>query len=932
MERLAAPRYTPRMIRSDPPQVRVRLPEAPALVAGAGGAAWVSPAGEVETLPLDRAAARLAVSPPPLVCHARATAVRLGTSRFDAHDLLELFAFVRPARFCVPTPRGLAEALGLPLPATPEQAAASLFSAATELLGELARLNSAARQSARTVAWAMARGGWLWGGAVLAALGLEEDTPPRSLAAGLRVWMRLPEWKEHTAEPPAGDWPVEAVEARARLMRLLGTTAEDRPQQTDYASHVAAAFAPRERADEPAFVIAEAGTGVGKTVGYIAPASVWVEKNSAPVWISTYTRNLQRQLDAELDRLYPDPERKAAKIVIRKGRENYFCLLNLDEAVSRLPERGGADAVPLGLMARWALATRDGDMVGGDFPAWLADLVGTRLTVDLTDTRGECVYAACPHYRKCFVERSIRRARGADMVVANHALVMTQAALGGGEDGLLPTRYVFDEGHHLFDAADSAFSAHLSGMETADLRRWLLGAESRGRSRSRGLRERIGDLLTGEGEAMEALEGILHAARALPGPGWRQRIGGGNPVGAAEAFLALARQQVLARESDPNSPYGLEAHARPPVPGMLEAAASLDKALGRLDHALTALLAHLSRLLDDQADELETAARARIESARRSLERRAVLPVRSWRAMLAALREDTPPEFADWLAIDREYGRERDVGLHRHWLDPMQPFATVVAEPAHGLLVTSASLRDGTGDEDADWRAADIRTGIRHVRVRDARISVPSPFDYKRLTRVFVVTDVDRRDIGQVSAAYRALFLAAGGGGLGLFTAILRLRDVHSRISAELESAGLQLLAQHVDGMDTSTLIDIFRAEEHSCLLGTDAVRDGIDVPGNSLRMIVFDRVPWPRPTILHRARKEVLGGRAFDEMLARLRLKQAYGRLVRRADDRGVFVMLDRALPSRLTSAFPTDVAVERVGLARAVAETRAFLGERGD
>ncbi len=101
--------------------------------------------------------------------------------------------------------------------------------------------------------------------------------------------------------------------------------------------------------------------------------------------------------------------------------------------------------------------------------------------------------------------------------------------------------------------------------------------------------------------------------------------------------------------------------------------------------------------------------------------------------------------------------------------------------------------------------------------------------------------------------------------------------------------------------MDAATLVDIFRAEEHSCLLGTDAVRDGVDVPGRSLRLIVFDRVPWPRPDILHRARKargrkRGAGANAYDDMLARLRLKQAYGRLIRRADDRGVFVMLDLA------------------------------------
>jgi len=207
------------------------------------------------------------------------------------------------------------------------------------------------------------------------------------------------------------------------------------------------------------------------------------------------------------------------------------------------------------------------------------------------------------------------------------------------------------------------------------------------------------------------------------------------------------------------------------------------------------------------------------------------------------------------------------------------------------------------------------------------RARVASPFDYPAQTRVFIVTDVRKDDLGQVAAAYRALFLAAGGGALGLFTAISRLRAVHSRLAPALDDAGLKLLAQHVDPMETASLIDIFRAEEDACLLGTDAVRDGVDVPGRSLRLIVFDRVPWPRPTILHRARRKAFGGKDYDDMLTRLKLKQAFGRLVRRADDVGVFVLLDPMMPSRLLGAFPPDVAVARVGLAEAVAGTRAFL-----
>jgi ATP-dependent DNA helicase DinG len=902
---------------------RLRIPEAPAVVAGLRTAVLISPDGEIETLSLSETAKRLSDSPPPIVCHAPATAKRLKSGSLVAHDVLELFAFVYPARFCLPTPRGIAEALDLAIPVNIEQQAESLLMATRKLLTVL----STAGAEAAPLAWAMARGGWPWGGAVLAALGAAEAPHSRTLAGGLRVWLRMREWSERPPDAPAGDWPVEPVEARGRLVRLLGAGAEDRPQQTEYASAVSAAFRPRDKAGEPHFVLAEAGTGVGKTLGYLAPASVWAEKNGASVWVSTFTRNLQRQLDAELDRLFPDIEEKARKVVIRKGRENYFCLLNFDEAVTRVPVRGGPEAVPLGLMARWALATRDGDMVGGDFPAWLAELVGARLTTDLTDTRGECIYSACAHFRKCFVERSIRRARRAEIVVANHALVLLQAALGGGDDSGLPTRYVFDEGHHLFDAADATFSAHLTGWEAGDLRRWLLGAEARGRSRSRGLKSRVEDLIADDPQAGEALDAILAGARVLPGGGWRQRLAGGTPKGPLEAFLARVRQQVLARDSGGGSNYGLEAHPLPPVPGLIEAAHDLDIALAQLVAPMKALIGRLAKLLDDDSEDLDTASRGRIESVCRSLERRGIGALDAWRGMIAVLDQEPAAEFVDWFALDRSDGRETDVGMHRHWVDPMKQFASIVAEPAHGLLVTSASLRDAADGSADGWTTAEIRAGIPSIRARTEKAAIASPFDYPVQTRVIVVSDVEKNAPAQVAAAYRELFLAAGGGGLGLFTAIARLRDVYGRIAEALDESGIPLLSQHIDRMDTGTLIDIFRAEEKTCLLGTDAVRDGVDVPGSSLRLIVFDRVPWPRPTILHRARKQAFDGRDYDGMLTRLRLKQAYGRLIRRASDRGVFVMLDRAMPSRFASAFPDGVDIERMGLSDAVGLVRDFL-----
>ena len=132
---------------------RTRLPDTPALVAGVRGAVWLSPAGEVETIGLPEAARRVGGDTVPMLCHARALARRLGTARFPAYDLLELFAFVRPARFCVPTIRGLAAALLLPVPETPEQEAAGVFAVARALLAEL---TASPGEDGLAVGWTMA--------------------------------------------------------------------------------------------------------------------------------------------------------------------------------------------------------------------------------------------------------------------------------------------------------------------------------------------------------------------------------------------------------------------------------------------------------------------------------------------------------------------------------------------------------------------------------------------------------------------------------------------------------------------------------------------------------------------------------------------------------------------------------------------------------
>jgi len=192
-----------------------------------------------------------------------------------------------------------------------------------------------------------------------------------------------------------------------------------------------------------------------------------------------------------------------------------------------------------------------------------------------------------------------------------------------------------------------------------------------------------------------------------------------------------------------------------------------------------------------------------------------------------------------------------------------------------------------------------------------------------------VVNNVARERPAATAAAMAALMKAAGGGSLGLFTAIQRLRTIYPYLAAQLANVDISLYAQHIDQMNLQTLLQLFRADTNSCLIGTDAVRDGIDVPGQALRMILYDRVPWPRPDMLFKARAEWIGKSEWTDRLTRMKLRQAFGRLIRRSDDKGVFVMLDSRLPSRLTSAFPSDVSIQRIPLDEALIKVRAFLSK---
>ncbi len=901
----------------------VTLPDLPVVILEGDGALWLSPDGETKHLTPQNAARELE-NAPVIACNAPLIRERLHVRDAIIYDVLELFAFVRPAQFCVPNPLGLARSLHLSIEPGATQQALGLIVCIEKLLEECTTLED--RETTIALAQAMAASApvWHWSPFVLQSLQAPLPQPVSPFVREkIRVWKALPEWQEYPETPTTTPAAISPSETRHELQRLveavIGTKSEPRPEQADYASALTAAYNGNTN-----WIMAEAGTGVGKTLGYLAPSVTWAAKNDSQVWISTFTRHLQNQLQQDLDRIFP--QHAPPQAVIRKGRENYLCLLNLEESLEQLVTGDYATRVGLGLMLRWLSATRTGDLTGGDLPGWLPVLVGIKPTLQLADRRGECIHQACPHYQRCFIERHVREGRKATLVVANHALTLTQICDEDPETRTLPQHLVFDEGHHLFDATDSAFAIAFSGQETAEMKRWLMGEHANKRQRRRGIDRRLLNLVGETHPLWEYLPLIRDAAHFLPDSGWLERLHKESPKGPTEQFFSAIRRQVISRCDYPNSPYDLECTVLP-----------LNDDVEQLARVLTTDLKTLFIRVNDLRQDIlqlqkedDAALKRQITSFTRSLQNRILEPLRAWIELISRLHAPSPETVVDWFGVSRFNGRDNDVGIWRHLLDPMQAFVEMTKDKTKSVILTSATLKPSQGDQENNWKQAERLLGgetLRQNGLQPLRVQIPSPFNYAEQTRVLLINDIDSTHTASVAKAYADLFTASGGGGLGLFTAIKRLQAAYPTLNKALAQQHIPLYAQHIDGLNTATLVDIFRAEEDACLLGTDALRDGVDVPGRALRLVVYDRIPWPRPSILHKARRTHFGARDYDLFLTAMRLRQSFGRLIRSASDHGVFVLLESALPSALYKAFPDGVSIEKMPLEAACAQISVFL-----
>jgi ATP-dependent DNA helicase DinG len=688
------------------------------------------------------------------------------------------------------------------------------------------------------------------------------------------------------------DGPVaRRMRAVADATGRAGGAYEDRASQRGMAAAVAGAF------NEKGIALIEAGTGVGKSLGYLVPALRWAAQNDERTIVSTATITLQEQLvQKDLPFLAGALTDQPVRFALLKGWRNYLCRQRLEQAgVAGRTLFDDAGAQELERLAAWAEATEVGTL--GDLPAPPRPDVWDEVSAE----PDLCLRLACPHYDRCFLFDARRQAALADVVVVNHHLLLADVAVrrasGNWDDAaVLPSyrRVIVDEGHHLEDAA----AAHLGASVTRrGLARLFGRLERRG---GRGLLPVLATRLAASSDLLSVASLDLVRERLAP-----------SAHAARELAQALFDQLQALLEATPGGP-------------------SL-----RLDDAFTAGEAWrfgLSRTFTDLLREIALLndglrlVRERIESDARKAEELATTlgelrgVGRRLEGAADALSRALQPAaggepLVRWLELSGKPGPERNVSVHAVPLDLAPILRADLFDRVDTAVITSATLAtDGgfgflrerlglAGDATAPARApGGVRTAV-----------FPSPFHYEEQALLVVPTDLPAPNehadehARHVHRQLRDLVAASDGGVFGLFTSHRDLRQAAAWWRQEGLDAGWPLLV-HGEDESRDALLRRFREAGRAVLFGTASFWEGVDVPGRALRGLLISKLPFRvpgEPVVAAQCEAiEARGGNAFQEYMlphAALRLKQGFGRLVRTASDRGVVVLSDpRAVTRR--------------------------------
>lgn len=627
----------------------------------------------------------------------------------------------------------------------------------------------------------------------------------------------------------------------------------ERPSQVAMLREVARGF------NESSVVVAEAGTGVGKSLAYLIPAVAWVARNRGRVVIATATINLQQQLLEKDLVLVQRALGTSVKTALVKGRGNYLCQRRLTERSAEadlFTEDGFVRAI-----IEWVETTPTGSR--SDVPFFIEDEHWNQINSE-PDT---CSASRCPDRERCFVLQARRRAAGAGILVANHHLVFSDLAIrnaGAGWDAtaILPpfSRIVLDEAHNLERAATSFFSEQVSLFSVLRLAGRLLRV--RGAHRF-GLVEQLPGLGVPD-ERIRRIESTLGDLRDLA-----RRLN-------AELVVFMGSESTWRSTGSETGRFVAQA----------------GYTLHEVQQAALELAQQLARVLHDIPEDPD---------GETALVELAAL-IRRLEAIAAVLGQFSELERDDdnvlWLNRHRDGRGEPYVALVITPLDIRMLMEESLFQPHETVVLTSATLT-----VNGSFQFWGGRLGVPLGDDRTLTGVFPSPFDYADRVLLGVPDDApgpeNQRYEQYLTMLVPRLVNAVGGGALVLFTSYRRLEHVFSAVAEDLEKRGFSCYRQGTE--DRARLLEQFRTDVASVLFATDSFWEGVDAPGDTLRLVILCRLPFRVPTDpVQLARAEAIvaaGGNAFTELSlpqAVMRLKQGFGRLMRRSDDYGAVVVAD--------------------------------------
>jgi Rad3-related DNA helicase len=647
-------------------------------------------------------------------------------------------------------------------------------------------------------------------------------------------------------------------------------------------------------------LLAEAPTGVGKSLAYLLPGVLHAHETGRRVVIATCTRSLQDQLyERDLPALL-GVLGLSIPIARLKGKQNYVC----EPTLSLTEERGPEERDVLEQLKRWVASDPEGDL--DRFPAADAEAF-RRLRPRVAADPHACTIATCRRARECFWVRARRSAAESALVVVNHALL----ALSGEVEGLLPDFDVLivDEAHRLEGVLLSQLERSVSRGRFEETVR-LLGS-ARPRARTSPARRGAGGLLSRLGGYAAPLLGR----------------GGALPADAASAIEDLAVRvprcgEDVERLFERLTPAGGRADGF----GGRARHHSAEELLGRDLAPLETVLGHcaaFSGALQRLAVPLEGAGEAGSELAAECLQVATRFGLLG--SDLENLVEAADRDWVYWRTRERTGGGEGRVELKGSPVSAAFHARRLVLDRARTVVLTSATLRGGP---DFSFVAGRLGLGEEAGMPYESG-AYPSPFALERQVASFIFEGGDEAEA--VAAAVTALSRATGRNLLVLFTAHERLRRARERLLERLP-AGTLLLAQEWDG-PPGLLAERFRVARGAILLGVQSLWEGVDFPGAALEVLIVAKLPFSVPDDpLVEARGERLRERGLDPFRADslpeavLRFRQGIGRLIRRDDDRGVLVVCD----PRLTRASYRAPFLETLpGEWRVVRDAQTLAGE---